>query len=78
VVDDPAAASGLLDRSVLVQSLSELPTVDREALVLFHLGDMPLEQIASVVNAPVGTVKSSLSRARRALRDRLLEKGYQR
>lgn len=78
VADDPIGGSGVLDRPGLVRGLRELPAVDREALVLFHLGDLPLDEVARMVDAPVGTVKSRLARARRVLRDRMSEQGEQR
>jgi RNA polymerase sigma-70 factor (ECF subfamily) len=35
--------------------------------VLFHLCDVPIEQIAADTGAPVGTVKARLARGRAAL-----------
>ncbi len=37
------------------------------ALVLHHLCDLSVEQVASETGAPVGTVKARLSRGRAAL-----------
>lgn len=39
----------------------------RAAIVLHYLADLPVDTVASIVDAPVGTVKSRLSRARSAL-----------
>lgn len=64
--EDPADAA--LDRAVLVRWLSALPLPEREVLVLFHLGDLSLDECAEVLGIPVGTVKSRLFRARRAVR----------
>ncbi len=55
------------------QALNELPEHQREAFVLRRFRDLPYEEIAQVVGAPVGTVKSRVVRAERALRP-LLER----
>lgn len=52
--------------------LGELPGAHREVLLLHFLEDFSLEEIADITGAPVGTVKSRLHYARRALR-KLLE-----
>ncbi len=57
------------------QTLGEMPLVEREVLVLFYLHELSLAQLADVLELPAGTVKSRLFRARRMLRDRLIEKG---
>ncbi len=44
---------------------------ERELLALFYLEELSLNQLADVLAVPVGTVKSRLFRARRALRERL-------
>jgi RNA polymerase sigma-70 factor (ECF subfamily) len=51
--------------SAAVQSL---PPLQREALLLFEYEGFTLEEIGSLVNADVGTVKSRLHRAREKLR----------
>jgi RNA polymerase sigma factor (sigma-70 family) len=48
--------------------LEELPEVQREVLVLRHVLDHTVAEIAELVDAPVDTVKSRLLYARRALR----------
>jgi RNA polymerase sigma-70 factor (sigma-E family) len=40
-------------------------------VVLHYLADLPVDDVASILDIPVGTVKSRLSRARTALADRL-------
>jgi len=74
-VDDPAAA--VLDRTQVVEGLAGLPVPEREALILFYLHDLAVQDCAQVLEVPVGTVKSRLSRARRLLRDHLTDRGYQ-
>ncbi|MFE9765355.1 SigE family RNA polymerase sigma factor [Streptomyces sp. NPDC005808] len=55
------------DRATLVAALRTLPEPQRMALVLHHLCDLSVEQVASETGAPVGTVKARLSRGRAAL-----------
>lgn len=74
MVDDHVAAA--LDRAQVAQGLAELPVREREVLILFYLQDLALEDCAHVLEVPVGTVKSRLSRARRLLRERLVDRGY--
>ena len=56
----------------LALGLVSLPLVEREVLTLFYLEGLPLAEIASVLEIPIGTVKSRLFRARTLLRNRLL------
>jgi RNA polymerase sigma-70 factor (ECF subfamily) len=55
------------DHVALIAALQRLPLDQREAIVLHHLVDMTVEEVAIHQNAPVGTVKARLSRGRRAL-----------
>lgn len=55
------------DRLALVAALRQLPEAQRTAIVLHHLCDLTLEQVAEETGAPVGTVKARLSRGRTAL-----------
>ena len=54
--------------------LGRLSLAHREVLTLFFLQDLSLEDIANVLGAAVGTVKSRLHYAKLAARERL-EKG---
>ncbi len=51
--------------------LAELPTSFREALLLCDLEGLSYQEIAKVINKPIGTVRSRISRARSFLRERL-------
>jgi len=51
----------------IVKALGALPLSQRQVLVLHHLADLPLAEVATTLRVPVGTVKSRLKRARRAL-----------
>ena len=52
--------------------INELPLAQRSVLLLHFVEDFPLEQIAEITATPLGTVKSRLHYAKRALR-KLLE-----
>jgi RNA polymerase sigma-70 factor (ECF subfamily) len=43
----------------------------RAVVVLHYLADLPVDEVATVLGIPAGTVKSRLSRARTALAERL-------
>jgi RNA polymerase sigma-70 factor, ECF subfamily len=55
----------------LTEALRALPMAQRKAVVLHHLLDLPVDQVAVELGVPVGTVKSRLARARGALATRL-------
>ena len=52
----------------ILQQLGRLPPEQREVLVLAAVEEMKYEEIAAVLDIPVGTVMSRLSRAREKLR----------
>lgn len=53
--------------------LAELPAAQRAALTLFYLRDRRYEEIAQIMQLPLGTVKTYLHRAKQSLRDRIIE-----
>ena len=55
------------ERVALVEALRQLPEAQRQALVLHHLCDLPVRDVAAEVGVPEGTVKARLSRGRTAL-----------
>lgn len=55
------------DHVVLVTALRELPEAQRHTIVLHHLCDLPVEEVAALTGVPLGTVKARLSRGRAAL-----------
>lgn len=69
---DPAAALDA-DTVALVQGLRRLPEAQRVVLVLHHMVDRSVEQIADDLGVPIGTVKARLSRGRAALAQHLSE-----
>jgi len=74
-VDDPASPLALDE---LRQALKMLPSEQREALVLVGAGGFAYEEAAAICACAVGTVKSRVSRARRALLAVLEAGGYDR
>src|SRR5262249_37971897 len=70
--DDPTIPMELLE---LRQALAKLPDDQREALILVGAGGMAYEEAAKVCECAVGTIKSRVSRARRALETLLPEAG---
>ena len=51
----------------VTQALATLPVGHRAVLLLHHVHDLPVDEVAGLLRLPVGTVKSRLSRARAAL-----------
>ncbi len=63
------------DRERLMDALQALPARSREVLVLRELEGCSYKEIAEITGSPIGTVMSSLSRARRRLEQTLLAAG---
>jgi RNA polymerase sigma factor (sigma-70 family) len=71
VATDTAAAS--IERGTLERAFERLSVDERTLLVLHHLDGRPLAEIAAVLRVPVGTAKSRLFAARKAL-ERAMER----
>ena len=63
---EPSAIRGTETRA-LSEALTQLPLQYREVIILRELEELSYKQIARVVDVPVGTVMSRLSRARALL-----------
>jgi RNA polymerase sigma-70 factor, ECF subfamily len=63
-------------RSALERALSEIKAEFRETFVLVEFGDLDYAEAAGVLGVELGTVKSRMSRARSALREKLEAWGY--
>ena len=74
-VDNPEALVALDE---LRQGLAMLPPEQREALVLVGAGGFAYDEAAVICDCAVGTVKSRVSRARKALQAVLEAGGYDR
>jgi len=73
--DDPEAPVALDEMRL---ALGMLPTEQREALILVGAGGFAYEEAADICGCAVGTVKSRVSRARRALQAILEQGAYDR
>ncbi|HEY3279190.1 MAG TPA: sigma-70 family RNA polymerase sigma factor [Gemmatimonadales bacterium] len=79
--DDPQGAffDRIVDDEVL-KAIDQLPEAFRETLVLSDVEGMSYQEIAKILEIPVGTVKSRLFRARQLLQGRLyryaVDNGY--
>lgn len=73
-VDDPASPVALDE---LRLAMAELPAEQREALILVGAGGFAYEEAAEICGCAVGTVKSRVSRARKAVQA-ILEAGHYR
>jgi RNA polymerase sigma-70 factor (ECF subfamily) len=82
-LDDPRAAATIADRATedaeddaldaidaaaVHAGLDRIPAIHREALTLRFLEGLSYEEIAGIVGAPTGTVRSRIHHGRRALR----------
>ncbi len=56
------------DAETLGRALAGLPEPMREAILMYHLGDASYQEIASVLEVPIGTVMTWLHRGRARLR----------
>jgi RNA polymerase sigma-70 factor (ECF subfamily) len=54
-------------RRLVADAVLQLPAQQRAAVVLFYFDDRPLGEIAAILDAPEGTVKSWLHRAKATL-----------
>lgn len=76
IVDDPESI--VLQRegfSSLMTAIEDLPEWHRAVVVLVDVRGYDYQEAADVLELPLGTVKSRLSRARATLRDRLIDSG---
>jgi RNA polymerase sigma-70 factor (ECF subfamily) len=68
-----AALIAEADKKPVHDALRQLPEPLRTIVILREFEDMSYNQIAEVINTPVGTVMSRLSRARKKLRNLFLD-----
>ena len=79
VADDAATPQELAERSELREQIEEglqsLTPEHREVLILRELHQLSYDEIAQTLDLDTGTVKSRISRGRKALRNFLLQSG---
>ena len=79
VVPDPErttasdSASALANRDLIERQLNDLPIDHRAVVVLRFYLDLPLDEVADILDIPVGTVKSRLHRALASLRQSMAQ-----
>jgi RNA polymerase sigma factor (sigma-70 family) len=59
---------------ILTKEIEDLPAIYKTLITLFHHESMTYEELSQVTGLPEGTVKSSLFRARKMLKEKLLSK----
>ena len=55
-------------------AIAELPLGQRQVITLVDIESMPYMQVSEVLDIPVGTVMSRLSRARKTLQEKIIKK----
>jgi RNA polymerase sigma-70 factor (ECF subfamily) len=70
----PQETPGLsTDHVALVAALQRLPAATRETVVLHHLADLPVAEVALILGCSVEAVKTRLVRGRRARAEHLVD-----
>ena len=70
-VEPEVDADRILDATRVKKMLASLPVKMREVLILRYYHDKSEQEIAEIIGAPVGTVKSRIHRATSMLRDKM-------
>ncbi|MGI8924996.1 MAG: sigma-70 family RNA polymerase sigma factor [Fimbriimonadales bacterium] len=71
-VESPTESSERNERQrVMEDAIAKLPEYQRAMIVMFHVEMLSYEEIAHLLDTPIGTVKSRLNRARLGLRELL-------
>ncbi len=74
LLEAPDAVLDRCDQS-LADAVNQLSSLERSVLLLRAVGDFKYREIAEVLDVPIGSVMSALSRGRQHLRLRLVEYG---
>ena len=75
IAADKSAVEDADDLQELERAFVELPILEREALTLFYLQELSLNEVADALKVRVGTIKSRLFRAKRLLRQAMTARG---
>ncbi|MFZ7121114.1 MAG: sigma-70 family RNA polymerase sigma factor [Eubacteriaceae bacterium] len=75
--DIVAQTSVDLDQRIdLIQAVGRLKDKYKDAIILFYFLDLPISEIASIMNIPKNTVKTYLFRGKKKLKEMLEEVSY--
>jgi len=66
-IDAVPPADVAADRAAILRLVDQLPTKQRQVIMLFYMEDQSYEEVATMLAMPVGTVKTLLHRARARL-----------
>jgi len=66
-IDTAAPAESTVERAALLRLVDQLPTKQRQVIMLFYMEEQSHEEVATMLAMPVGTVKTLLHRARARL-----------
>jgi len=61
------------EMAIVMQKMEQLPKLQREALILFHISDLPLEEIRNLQGGSLSAVKQRIKRGRERLMQMLAE-----
>lgn len=63
-----------INRDMVQMALEELPEKHKSPLILFYMEDMTYQEIADLLEIPIGTVMSRLARAKKRIKKDLLQR----
>jgi len=61
------------DTELVQQAIAQLPVAFREVLLLADIEEMKYQEVADALTIPIGTVMSRLARARKQVREYILQ-----
>ncbi len=68
---DKTPINGSEENKNLLHHINQLAEIDKQAIHLFYLEEMSLQEISIIIAVPIGTIKSRLNRARKILKQKL-------
>ena len=71
--DAQSRIEGKFDKQAIQKAIIKLPEHFRTAIILRDIQELSYEEISNIINAPLGTVKSRINRARLKLQEDLQE-----
>lgn len=74
IIDEVNNVDTQADIGILYTALDKLPPLQKEALILFEISDLPIKEVMVIQNAKESTVKQRLKRGRNKLAELLQEK----